>query len=257
MRRVNCNVCDYNENHGGHCELCHGKCDKCKICKNVFDEHIKIYDLSIEFCRKVNASYQDIEQKAKEIGDYLKNNYNISVCFDSGEDFLTRLKDKERELENKYRDLGNRIYSEEREQTRKKNELFNSYQNDIGIMNQEFQTERNKYIYKKDGKLIKEKNKIIKNLKKEKSNINNNKNTIITNYIKEERAKADNIFNDKKATIQQEENTNKEKDLKYSEEESNLKNEYSKKILKIKEIADKIPCYNNFIIQTGLNKYLN
>lgn len=256
MSKDYCYVCDYNYYHGGHCTLCNKKCDKCNICKNAFNEHNKIFDLSNDFCSKVRASYYDIKQKAKETNEFLNKN-NIYINYYSCEDFLSKLRDKDIELENKYKDLGNKIKTEEKEQTRKKNELCISYQNDINIMNQEFQTEKNKYIYKKDRNLIMEKNKIIKNLKKEKLNINDNKKTIITNYIQKERAKADNIFNDKKATIQQEENANKEKDLKYSEEENNLKNEYSKKILKIKEIADKIPCYNNFIIQTGLNKYLN
>ena len=148
------------------------------------------------------------------------------------------------------------IKLENNEQSNKKKFLLQEHQNDIALINQIFQTEKNKLIYKKDGELVKNKKKIICDLKQEKKSINKNKNSILENYIKEERKKADNIYNDRKAEIQQQ-NTIKEKDLKYSEEENSLKNEYSKKILKIKEIADKIPCYNNFIIQTGLNKYLN
>ena len=257
MSRNICYICDFHYAYrGGQCDLCHGKCDKCSICENEYNRHNEIYDLSNQFTKKVNDSYNDVDQKANEIKKYLENNCGISIYFSSHEDFLNKLKNKERELERNYIDSENKIDLEKNEQSNKKKFLLQEYQNDIALINQIFQTEKNKLIYIKDGKLIKNKKKIICDLKNEKKSINKNKNSILENYIKEERKKADNIYNDKKAEIQQQ-NTYKEKDLKYSEEENSLKNEYSKKILKIKEIADKIPCYNNFIIQTGLNKYLN
>lgn len=256
MSRNICYICDFNEHHGGQCNLCHKKCDKCNTCRNAFNAHNEIFDLSSEFSNKVYDSYRDIEQKAKEVSEYLKNNYSIYINFSSGEDFLSRLKDKKRELDRNFGDLVNKIYYEGNEHSNKMGEIVLKYERDKELMNQKFQIEINKYIYKKDGKIIKNKKKIIKKLKVEKNSINKNKDEIINNYIKEEREKAINIFNNQKAEIQ-EPNANKEKELKYSEEENNLKNEYSKNILKIKELADKIPCYDNFIIQTGLNKYLN
>jgi hypothetical protein len=257
MSRNICYICDFHYAYrGGQCDLCHGKCDKCKICENEYNRHNEIYDLSNEFTKKVEDSYNEIGNKASEIRDYLKKNYSIDINFSSHEDFLSRLKDKERELERNYLCLETKINLENNEQSNKKKFLLQEHQNDIALINQIFQTEKNKLIYKKDGELVKNKKKIICDLKQEKKSINKNKNSILENYIKEERKKADNIYNDRKAEIQKQ-NTIKEKDLKYSEEENSLKNEYSKKILKIKEIADKIPCYNNFIIQTGLNKYLN
>ena len=42
-------------------------------------------------------------------------------------------------------------------------EIVLKYESDKELMNQKFQTEKNKYIYKKDGKIIKDKKKIIKN----------------------------------------------------------------------------------------------
>lgn len=256
MSRNICYICDFNEYHGGQCDLCHKKCDKCQVCRNVFNAHNEIFDLSSEFSNKVYDSYRDIEQKAKEVSEYLKNNYSIYINFSSGEDFLSRLEDKKRELDRNHTYLENKIYYEGNEHSNKMREIVLKYESDKELMNQKFQIEKNKYIYKKDGKIIKDKKKIIKKLKVEKNSINKNKDEIINNYIKEEREKAINIFNNQKAEIQ-EPNANKEKELKYSEEENNLKNEYSKNILKIKELADKIPCYDNFIIQTGLNKYLN
>ena len=238
MSRNICYICDFNEHHGGQCDLCHKKCDKCDYCRNVFNAHNEIFDLSSEFSNKVYDSYRDIEQKAKEVSEYLKNNCSIYINFSSGEDFLSRLDDKRRELNRNHTNLENKIIYEGNEHSNKMREIVLKYESDKELMNQKFQIEKNKYIYKKDEKIIKDKKKII------------------NNYIKEEREKAINIFNNQKAEIQ-EQNANKEKELKYSEEENNLKNEYSKNILKIKELADKIPCYDNFIIQTGLNKYLN
>ena len=216
--------------------------------------YTKLEKENLEFSNKVYDSYRDIEQKAKEVSEYLKNNYSIYINFSSGEDFLSRLKDKKRELDRNHTYLENKIYCEGNEHSNKMREIVLKYESDKELMNQKFQIEKNKYIYKKDEKIIKDKKKIIKKLKVEKNSINKNKDEIINNYIKEEREKAINIFNNQKA---EEPNANKEKELKYSEEENNLKNEYSKNILKIKELADKIPCYDNFIIQTGLNKYLN
>ena len=255
MSRDICYESDFN-GRCGYCNLCHGKCDKCKICENEFNAHNELFDLSNEFTRKVNDSYGDIEQKAKEIKKYLENNYSICINYSSGEDFLSRLKDKKKELDRNYTYFKTTINQEGKAHSNKEAEFLFKHKSDIELMNHKFQIEKNKYIYKKDGKIIKDKKKIIKKLKDEKNSINKNKDEIINNYIKEEREKAINIFNNQKAEIQKQ-NTNKEKELKYNEEENNLKNEYSKNILKIKELADKIPCYDNFIIQTGLNKYLN
>ena len=119
MSRNICYICDFNEHHGGQCNLCNKKCDKCKTCRNAFHAHNEIFDLSSKFSNKVYDSYRDIEQKAKEVSEYLKNNYSIYINFSSGEDFLSRLKDKKRELERNHIYLENKIYHERNEHSNK------------------------------------------------------------------------------------------------------------------------------------------
>ena len=242
------------------CGGCGGKCDKCsaQCCINNMNSHYEIYDLSNQFEKKVNSSLNDdISEKANEIRNYLNNNCGFYISYYYGEDFLSKLKNKKQELNRNVSDLNNEINVEENNHSSKMKEFSSKHETNIKNMNQKFQEEKNKYIYKKDDKLIKDKKDTIKNLNDEKNSIDSNKNTIIANYIRDERKKADNNFNNRKTEIERQYIVNKEKDLKYNEEENNLKAEYSKNILKIKNIADKIPYYNNFIIQTGLNKYLN
>ena len=62
----------------------------------MFNAHNEIFDLSSKFSNKVYDSYRDIEQKANEVSEYLKNNYSIYINFSSGEDFLSRLEDKKK-----------------------------------------------------------------------------------------------------------------------------------------------------------------
>ena len=110
MSRNICYICDFHYAYrGGQCDLCHGKCDKCSICENEYNRHNEIYDLSNQFTKKVNDSYNDVDQKANEIKKYLENNCGISIYFSSHEDFLNKLKNKERELERNYIDSENKI----------------------------------------------------------------------------------------------------------------------------------------------------
>ena len=52
-------ICDFHYAYrGGQCDLCHGKCDKCKICENEYNRHNEIYDLSKEFTKKVFNSFE-------------------------------------------------------------------------------------------------------------------------------------------------------------------------------------------------------
>ena len=136
MSRNICYICDFNEHHGGQCNLCHKKCDKCNVCRNVFNAHNEIFDLSSEFSNKVYDSYRDIEQKATEVSEYLKNNYSIYINFSSGEDFLSRLKDKKRELDRNHTYLENKIYCEGNEHSNKMREIVLKYESDKELMNQ-------------------------------------------------------------------------------------------------------------------------
>ena len=119
--------------------------------------YIKLEKENLEFSNKVYDSYRDIEQKAKEVSEYLKNNYSIYINFSSGEDFLSRLEDKKRELDRNHTYLENKIYYEGNEHSNKMREIVLKYESDKELMNQKFQIEKNKYIYKKDGKIIKDK----------------------------------------------------------------------------------------------------
>ena len=119
--------------------------------------YTKLEKENLEFSNKVYDSYRDIEQKAKEVSEYLKNNYSIYINFSSGEDFLSRLEDKKRELDRNHTYLENKIYYEGNEHSNKMREIVLKYESDKELMNQKFQIEKNKYIYKKDGKIIKDK----------------------------------------------------------------------------------------------------
>ena len=57
MSRNICYICDFNEHHGGQCDLCHKKCDKCNTCRNEFNAHNEIFDLSSEFSNIQDAFY--------------------------------------------------------------------------------------------------------------------------------------------------------------------------------------------------------
>ena len=154
MSRNICYICDFNEHHGGQCNLCHKKCDKCNVCRNVFNAHNEIFDLSSEFSNKVYDSYRDVEQKAKEVSEYLKNNYSIYINFSSGEDFLSRLEDKKRELNRNHTYLENKIYCEGNEHSNKMREIVLKYESDKELMNQKFQIEKNEDKNPKSFKVV-------------------------------------------------------------------------------------------------------
>ena len=63
---------------------------------------------------------------------------------------MSRLEDKKRELDRNHTYLKNKIYYEGNEHSNKMREIVLKYESDKELMNQKFQIEKNKYIYKKD-----------------------------------------------------------------------------------------------------------
>jgi hypothetical protein len=104
--------------------------------------------------------------------------------------------------------------------------------------------------------IIKSKKEIINNLSNEKDKNNINIDEIIKDYINEEKIKLEKEFNDNKNNIDINYIYN-EKELKYSQEELEKKNNYLNEIRRIKFYSDKIPNYENWIKAFKLNKYFN
>jgi hypothetical protein len=228
------------------------------------NSHRELYDLKDDFNNTYQYAIKDLCNKCKEIKNNLNNSYNININsisyfynINDCQTFLNKLKEKKNEISN-YKRNNENIYSNiKNNHEEKMHKLKLEHEQKITRLKEEFLEERKKYS--NDNLIaenkIKNKKEAKKKLEDSISKINENKETIINNYEKEERLKADLNFNNNLNEINQKYKFKKEK-LEYTKDEIKLKQQYIDEIQKIKSYLNN-PLCNNLINSTGLNQYLN
>jgi len=255
MSRYFCIVCQKCKDSG------YEYCDDCNDtrCKNNMDSHNELFFLVDDFKNKINLASQELYNKCKSIQKNLNDNYSINLklpcdSVDCCENYLNSMIEKKYEIQNNIKNIQEEINIIENNQKLHMNNLNSEYENIIKWINNIFSDEINKFETETGNNEIKKKKIKKDNLENIKKNIDKNKKEICNSFILEETFKAKQKFINEKRKIGVK--FNEEEELKYTENELNLKQQYLTEIQKIKAYSNKIPNYYDLINHLNLNKYL-
>ena len=236
----------------------------CPSCRSKLDDHKQMINLLDDFhSNRVQGAEQNLVDRFYSIKNNLNQIYSddiswlISSCYD--------LNDCEHALNqidaviNGAVSLENEIDNVEKEKNEAIKKLNDEHQEKINELNKLIDLEKSKLpnFDKEDNDIKLKKNKV-EELKESKKEIENEfKKIDISDYVKEERNKAENDFQKQKIVLDENYYVPELKLEKYNNDELDLRQKYLEGINRIKSYSQKIPNYYNWIRCMGLNYYLN
>ena len=237
-------------------------------CRPIIDSHLNMEGLVNDLhWYKTDHAQDDLKNRFYRIRSSLREHcYNIDdwlrdSCSDlyDCEDALSQIKSKIRRVNSHIDDLNYYIKNVDRENYKEIEKLKIEQQKKIKELNDLFNSEKNKYQnFDEADKESDVKNKELEKLTKEKDKLQDDINRIdVSEYIKEEKEKAETEFQNQKNKIDENYKVTEEKLEKYTSEDLQIRQKYLEDIKRIKDFSGKIPNYNNWIWTMGLSRYLN
>lgn len=259
-----------SRNDCNYCHACGKRCDKCnaQVCIDNMASHRELFRLKDEFNNKVYNALQNLYEICNIIKYNLFNNYGIYIeisnIYDKivqGNDFLNKLKIKNEEILNIINNINNEINEVKIKKTEDIANLNKIHEEKMNEENSKFDEDIKQYkiIETKYENEYESKSKKKKELIKIKNEMNIDIDKIIQSFVDEERIKYEKELTINKKEIDNKYKINKinENDFSYNKNELEMKNQCLNEIKKLKDYSDKIPNFDFFINEYGLNNYLN